>query len=162
MRLTLVLITGLLALAFLHSLRAHAPGESSLVIARDDEALELRLVLSLASAAALLSPEATPPLEADTFDQHRPALVAAASQGLLLRDAAGAALKPERVIATFRNAHEVHLDFFFPTSSRPASLALPLLARIGREVWCEVTDLNVSPSARTVLLPASPEMQLAR
>ncbi len=161
MRLALALVSGLLALSSLTPLRAHAPGESSLFIARDEEALELRLVITLPSAAALLGPEQTPPLAADTFDKHRPALVAAASQGLLLREAAGSALKPERVIASFRNAHEVHLDFFFPPSSRPAGLSLPLLSRLGREAMCDVTDLRVTPPARHLLQPGALEVQLA-
>lgn len=162
MRFTRSLVVSAILLSHLApAARAHAPGESSLVIARDEEALELRLSISLASAAVLLGPELDPPLGTDTFDRHRPALLAAASQGLHLRDADGATLKPERIIATFRNEHEVRLDFFFPPASRPASLGLPLLGRMGREVWCDVADLRVDPPFRALMRPPSPEILIA-
>ena len=156
-----ILILAVVSFSALPALRAHAPGECSLIIARDEEALELRLVVSLPSAAALLGPELVPALAADTFDRHRPALLAAAGEGCLLRDADGAAIKPDRVLATFRNEHEVHLDFFFPPASRPARLNMPLLAKIGREVWCEVSDRRVSPPVRALLQPRSAELTLA-
>lgn len=154
------LLAALLSLSAVIPLRAHAPGESSLVIARDEEALEVRLVVTLASANALLGPARSTPLAADTFDQDRPALLAAAAQGLFLRDPEGVAISPDRIIATVRDGHEVHIDFFFPPASRPARLGLPLLAKLDREAWCDVADLRVSPPARALLRPRATELPL--
>ena len=146
----------------LPALRAHFPGESSLVIARDAEALELRLVISLPSASALLGGEPPPPLSPESFDQHRPAFLAAAAKGCQLLDSEGSPLVPDRILASIREGHEVHLDFFFPPSVRPARLRLPILASLVSGAWCEVTDLRDPASARATLSAKSAEVSFVK
>jgi hypothetical protein len=149
-------------LCTLPSLRAHFPGESSLVIARDAEALELRLVISLPSASALLGAEPTPPLSPESFDQHRPAFLAAAAKGCQLLDPEGAALVPDRILASIHEGHEVRIDFFFPPSVRPSRLRLPILSSLVSGAWCEVTDLRDPASARATLSAKSAELSLVK
>ncbi len=158
LRALLVLIPGLLLAPVV---RAHSPGESSLVLAVDEENLTLRLTLSLQAAAALLGADATPPLLTTTFEQHRDALRAAAPRACVLLGADGRPVAPERVLVSLHDGPDLRLDFIFSAGTRPVALHLPVLSSLGPEAWCLVSDLRSGDPVRAVLGAKSPELSLS-
>ncbi len=158
LRALLVLIPGLLLAP---AVRAHSPGESSLVLAADEENLTLRFTLSLQAAASLLGAETTPPLSAATFEQHRDALRDAAPRACVLLGADGRPLAPERVLVSLHEGPDIRVDFIFPAAARPAALRLPVLSNLGPEAWCLVSDLRSGDPVRAVLGAKSAELSLS-
>ncbi len=158
LRALLVLISGLLLAP---AVRAHSPGESSLVLAADDENLTLRFTLSLRAAAGLLGAEATPPLSAATFEQHRDTLREAAARACVLLGANGRPLDPERVLVSLHEGPDLRFDFIFAAGARPAALRLPVLSNLGPEAWCLVSDLRFGDPVRAVLSAKSAELSLS-
>ena len=149
----------LLLLCLASSARAHLPGESSLVLSTDAENLSVLVSLSLPSAASLS--DVGEPLSSATLDRHRPALIAAAPRVCTLVDAAGSALRPERVLVSVFEDHEVRFHLLFPADVRPARLRMPLLSGLLGEAFCTVSDLRQSPPSSGILTPRSLEHALA-
>jgi len=143
------------------ALRAHSPGESSLVLAADEENLTLRLTLSLQAAGGLLGAEPTPPISAATFEDHRDALREAALRACVLLGADGLPLAPERVLVSLHEGPDLRLDFIFAAGARPAALRLPVLSSLGPEASCLVSDLRSGDPVRAVLGAKSPELPLS-
>lgn len=155
-----LLLLCVLAVCARPSLLAHSAGESSLVLSADAENLEVRVSLSLPSAAALL-PAGAAPLGAATLDTHRAALLAAASRVCVLSDSEGAALSPQRVLVSVFEEHELRFHFLFAPDARPARVQVPLLATLRGEAFCVVTDRRLKTPARSILTPATVELPLA-
>ena len=157
LRLVLALLVFTCALPFA---RAHSAGESNLTLSADAENFEVRVSLSLPSAASLLPADAAP-LSSATLGAHRPALLAAASQVCVLVDSSGAEITPQRVLVTIFEEHEARFHFLFPVDARPALVRVPLLAALGNEAFCVVSDLRLQTPARAILTSAKAALPLA-
>lgn len=156
----LLLFVAAATLVTLSPARAHSPGESSLTISADQENLEVLVSLSIPSATALLPADAAP-LSSATLDAHRPVLLAAAPRVCVLVDAAGVEIAPQRVLVSLFEEHELRVHFLFPPDTRPSGLRMPMLASLGSEAFCVVSDLRQKSPVRAILTSAAPGRALS-